>query len=55
MGAAMSNCQVGQEGVPWSSAYVLDVDVADVDAWSDAVAAAAAVAVAEQRRFSGCT
>ena len=55
VGAAMSNCQVGQEGVPWSSAYVLDVDVADVDAWSDAVAAAAAVAVAEQRRFSGCT
>ena len=35
----------------WLSADVLDVDVVDVGAWSDAVAAAGA----EQRRFSGCT
>jgi hypothetical protein len=50
VGAATSNCQVGQEGVAWSSADVLDVDVADVGAWRDAAAAAA-----EQHRFSGCT
>lgn len=51
MGAAMLNCQVGQEGVASSSADVLDVDVADVGAWKDAVAAGGG----EQRRFFGCT
>ena len=51
VGAATMNFQVVQEGVAWSSADVLDVDVVDVGAWSDAVAAAGA----EQRRFSGCT
>ena len=51
MGAAMMNCQVVQEGVAWSSADVLDVDVVDVGAWRDA----AVVVGAEQRRFSGCT
>jgi hypothetical protein len=51
VGAATSNCQVGQEGVASTSADVLDVDVADVGAWSDVAAAAGA----EQRRFSGCT
>ena len=57
VGAATSNCQVGQEGVAWSSADVLDVDVAAVGAWSDVAAAggAAAAAGAEQLRFSGCT
>ena len=49
--AATLNCQVGQDGVAWLSADVLDVDVVDVGAWSDAAAAAGA----EQRRFSGCT
>ena len=51
VGAATMNCQVVQEGVAWSSADVLDVDVVDVGAWRDAAAAAGA----EQRRFSGCT
>ena len=51
VGAAMMNCQVVQEGVAWSSADVLDVDVVDVGAWRDTTA----VAGAEQRRFSGCT
>ena len=51
MGAATMNFQVVQEGVAWSSADVLDVDVVDVGAWSDAAAAAGA----EQRRFSRCT
>lgn len=49
--AATLNCQVGQDGVAWLSADVLDVDVVDVGAWSDA----AAPAGAEQHRFSGCT
>ena len=51
VGAALLNYQVVQEGVAWSSADVLDVDVVDVGAWSDA----AAPAGAEQHRFSGCT
>ena len=51
VGAATMNCQAVQEGVAWSSADVLDVDVVDVGAWRDA----AAVVGAEQRRFSGCT
>ena len=50
VGAAMLNCQVGQDGVAWLSADVLDVDVVDVGAWSDA-----ATTGAEQRQFSGCT
>ena len=49
--AATMNCQVVQEGVAWSSADVLDVDVVDVGAWRDA----AAVVGAEQCRFFGCT
>ena len=48
---AALNCHVVQEGVAWSSADGLDVDVVDVGAWSDA----AAPAGAEQHRFSGCT
>ena len=48
---ATENCQVGQDGVAWVSADVLDVDVVDVGAWSDA----ATPARAEQHRFSGCT
>ena len=51
VGAATMNCQVVQEGVAWSSADVLDVDVVDVGAWRDA----AAVAGAEQCCFFGCT
>ena len=51
MGAATLNCQVVQEGLAWSSADVLDVDVVNVGAWRDTTA----VAGAEQRRLSGCT
>ena len=50
VGVATLNCQVGQDGVAWLPADVLDVDVVDVGAWRDAAAATGV----EQCRFSGC-